>query len=369
MATIRERPRRNGTVSYAVLWREKGSGKQTSMTFPTFDGADTVRRLLNANGQSFQVVERLLAEAASKAPTVREMLERHIDLLTGPHEGTIEGYQSIVEHHFAVGLGELRVDTVTEEDVARWLKDELAAGATRKSIANRIGLLSSAFKTAIRKGWCSRNPCEGVRLPDDQRPGRRATFLTTDEWELLYRHVPERFQLLVKTLAGTGMRFGEATALTWDDLRLDADVPYIVVDKAWRKLSGGRYEVRSPKSATSIRDVSISPSLADELRAVKRAGDLVFRGGTGGRLGDSRFHEQGWRPAVSAARAAGLRKAPRPHDLRHSHASWLLMEGVPIFVVSRRLGHASVDITTRVYGHITPKSQRDAAAAIARVLG
>lgn len=364
MASVRKRVQRAGAASYAVLWRDPESGRQTSMTFPTEAEADTLRRLLDANGQSFAMAEEMLAAAASKAPTVTDLLERHLSLLTRANEGTIAGYRSMIANHVTEQLGGLRVDAVTDEHIAAWVQRQRREGATRKSIANRMGLLSSAFKLAVRKGWRGDNPCEIVELPNEDRAGRRATFLTKTEFDTLLTHIPARHQLLTRLLVGTGMRFSEATALTWDDLHLDAEIPFIQVDKAWKGDERRRFYVGSTKNTPSDRDVSITRALADDLLAAGRPHELVFPNTLGSQLTNTTFHNHGWQDAVDAAK---LRKEPRPHDLRHTHASWLLQEGVPIFVVSRRLGHKSVQTTTQIYGHLMPQAMKDAADAMSRI--
>ena len=338
------------------------------MTFPRQSEAETLKRLLDANGQSFAAAERILTNAASQAPTVAVAIERHIDLLTKANEGTIEAYRRIAKNHLNPTFGQLPIDAVTEDDIIRWVQKNTANKVARKTTANHMGLLSAVFKTAMRKGWCTRNPCEGVTLPNDQRPGTPTTFLTRDEYQLIRDHTPEEYQLLLDVLVGTGARFGEATALTWDDLDLDADTPTIRIDKAWRRIGSWEHEIRSPKSPTSKRTVAITKTLATALKnAPRRHEKYVFPGPAGGQLFSADFHKKAWKIALAAV-GDKLRKKPRPHDLRHTHASWLLAEGVPIFVVSRRLGHASTEITTRVYGHIMPSAHQAAVEALDRVL-
>ena len=59
----------------------------------------------------------------------------------------------------------------------------------------------------------------------------------------------------------------------------------------------------------------------------------------------------------------------RLHDLRHTHATILLLAGVPVHVVSQRLGHANATVTLTVYAHVMPGNQRDAADLFARLIG
>lgn len=80
----------------------------------------------------------------------------------------------------------------------------------------------------------------------------------------------------------------------------------------------------------------------------------------------STFWQKTWIPAITAAHKAGMAKTPRIHDLRHTHASWLIHEGVPLFTIARRLGHASTTTTEKVYGHLMPQALQDAADAMDR---
>jgi len=67
--------------------------------------------------------------------------------------------------------------------------------------------------------------------------------------------------------------------------------------------------------------------------------------------------------------ASGILKRPRVHDLRHTHASWLIHEGVPLPIIQRRLGHESIQTTVDTYGHIMPDAAAAAAGAVERAMG
>ncbi len=67
--------------------------------------------------------------------------------------------------------------------------------------------------------------------------------------------------------------------------------------------------------------------------------------------------------------APRLTKRPRVHDLRHTHASWMIAAGADLFVLQRRLGHESITTTTETCAHLMPDQQRAAADAAGRALG
>ena len=91
------------------------------------------------------------------------------------------------------------------------------------------------------------------------------------------------------------------------------------------------------------------------LAAVKpllgKPSDLVFKTRSGGPVRHANFYTNVWSPACEAA---GLDPAPRIHDLRHSHASWLISAGIQLEAVQDQLGHESILTTRGVYGHLQP---------------
>jgi integrase len=87
---------------------------------------------------------------------------------------------------------------------------------------------------------------------------------------------------------------------------------------------------------------------------------LVFTTPEGGRIVHKLYWDDYCVPAVRTAQAIGLTKNPRIYNLRHTHASWLIADGVPLFTISRRLGRASPKTAEQVYGHLMPERCRSA---------
>lgn len=369
MASVRSRPRKDGTTSWSVLWRE--NGKQTSAAFDTESEADLFARVLNANGQSFELAAETIERAKSTSPTVLKVIETHIDLLTEPSDDTIRGYRSILKNHIVEQLGGIPIDSVTVEDLTRWIRWMQDRKKSVKTISNAWGaVLAPAFDTAVRKGWRADNPCNFVKLPRDHKSTTRTIRpLTKTEFDRLHKAMTEQYKLFTRFLALTGLRFGEATALTWDDLDLEAEVGNVSVTKAWKGSYGFR-EVGTPKSRSGVRNVPLPRSLVVELKASRegaKGDDLVFTNRAGGPVTSGLYHHFGWKDAIEAK---GVKlEGVRPHDLRHTYASWLLQSGMDAFKVSRLLGHASLATTLKVYGHLMPEVQREAAEAMESYAG
>jgi integrase len=93
--------------------------------------------------------------------------------------------------------------------------------------------------------------------------------------------------------------------------------------------------------------------------------ELVFTTERGAPIRGTNFHHRVWKPACAAA---GLPRRPRVHDLRHTFASWAIAEGVPLTVVSRHLGHESMQTTDSIYTHILPSATGQMTAALERAM-
>jgi integrase len=168
----------------------------------------------------------------------------------------------------------------------------------------------------------------------------------------------------VTFFAGSGVRFGEASALTVRDADLLADTPVVRVTKSWRRKPGG-FEVAAPKTRRSRRTISLSGDVVDVLAPlVTRPGtDLLFTTPQDGRVRHANFYNRVWLPAVKAFEVDSG-KRPRIHDLRHSHVAWLIAAGVPLPVIQDRLGHESITTTVDTYGHLMPDQHQKTAAAL-----
>ncbi len=371
MASIRTRTSAAGATTHRVLFRH--AGKQTSRTFETLQAARRWARLVDQVGadQALAMLEAS-SPAATVAPTLEQWLEHHLDHSTGVAIGTRTEYRRLAARTWLPMLGAIPVDFLTRDDVARWVgKAASSRGRSgrllaAKTIANAHGLLSAVVSSAVAAGLRADNPCRGVRLP----AGRTAemVFLTRERYDELVAAIPEDWQPFVAFMAGTGLRWSEATALTWADLDLDGPSPAVRVTKAWKRAdgTGQTYELGPPKTARGVRTVTLPAHVADALRRIRdearppRA-QLVFRAAQGGQLRHQNWHPRVWLPAVALA---GLEPPPRIHDLRHSHVSWLIAAGVPLPVIQRRIGHESIKTTVDVYGHLDRHADSAAAAAV-----
>lgn len=390
MASIRVRPQRNGTTTYSVRWRDPDTGRETSYAFQAHREAENFRRLIEANHGHLAATESMVDAIARKMPLIREAVAAHIDGQPTITERTRADYHRDATRYIDPFLGWRPLDQLTLEHLNQWMAmmmtmkrpdGELLAD---KTIKNVHGLLSTAVGAAFKlHNVPKENPCRGVRLSrQNEHNSVEMVCLTRQEWATLDSELGKvldgHHRTLFRTLAGTGIRWGEAAALRVSDLSLDGGgARTLRISRAQKRDAQSKAYVGPTKTAKSRRTIELPDVLADDLTRLTagRAGDaLVFTSRMGNRLNHSNVRIFAWLPAIEAAQdktkhgAAALVHTPRIHDLRHSHASWLLAAGVDMYAVQRRLGHEQITTTTNVYGHLMPEQQRSAAAAANAVL-
>lgn len=387
MASVSARTLKSGEVRWRVQVRHKGQMKQT--TFLEKKGADQYAAQVKRVG--WEAAEQLRESRMNRdagTPTLREYTHRYLSpesgLLTGVEKGTREGYEAVAERSWLQLLGDVPIDLITKPDVGAWLAwqerqpvwrdrhkpQDQQKHVSAKTVKNYHALLSAVFKSAVEEGLRTDNPAYKIRITRGVK--KETIFLSLTEFDTLHHFIPEHYKDFVYFLAGTGLRWGEATALRWSDVDLFGHPPSVRVTRAWKKAKGAPI-LSYPKTSKSRRSVSLSAELVDALGEPGAPEDFIFTALNGGHLWHGAFHSRAWLPAVRKAmdedecRKVGLvplRRAPTIHGLRHAHASWLVARGVPLPYVQVRLGHESITTTVNTYTHLVP----DAHASMANVM-
>ena len=186
-------------------------------------------------------------------------------------------------------------------------------------------------------------------------------YLEADELQIVIDNIKkQKWKDLAMFLALTGMRIGEALALTIDDIE-DRNI-HITKTK---DIVSGRIS-DTPKTKESYRDIYIQDQLLPLIRKLRHDAlamsmvtheRLLFQDKKGGLC-------YGTFVKIFKAASQSVEKDLSPHSLRHTHTSLLAEQGVPLEVISRRLGHAGSDITKQVYLHVTSKQKEKDAAIL-----
>ncbi len=249
-----------------------------------------------------------------------------------------------------------------------------AAGKAASTRRNCYAALRGALDDAVVNGLLASNPATRVRRPKADH--HEAVSLDPAEvTRLLAGATTLRYGVVLRFILGTGLRRGEALAVRWTDVDLARGEIKI---KGSLVRDDGRLSVVAPKSARSRRVISLSPAVVDLLRAqrARQAQERLVVGDLWEETGFVFTTEFGQpvdpRNMLRTVRLAAA-KADLPeigvHTLRHTYATIALLNGVPVHVVSRNLGHSSIVITVDTYGHLTDEAARAAAVAVSDALG
>jgi len=278
----------------------------------------------------------------------------------------------IVRRYIRPMLGAHTLDDLASNPLAvkRWVAD-LLAGKTQsgrplapKTVHNAHGQLHRLMADAVVQRLIRNNPCSHTGLPEVSQDEMR--FLTEQEAERLISAMPERWRPLVMLLLFAGLRWGEAIGLRIG--RVDVLSRKLMVVETLQELAGTAEMIFvSPKSKRSRRTVTFPVRIAAELAelvGMRERDELLFTAVQGGPVRYRQFWRRIWRPSLQRAGLPGLRL----HDLRHTHAAWLISAGVPMLAVSRRLGHASIMVTMDRYGHLLPEVDDSIVSALDETL-
>lgn len=404
MASIVGRPKKDGSVTYQVKWREAGLWQDDKFGDPT--SAEQFKKLVEAHGNRWPHGwvrgEGFVEEETIPGDMPFEVwAARYIDRLTGIEERTREDYHRDLRIHLALlrhttlqgRTTPATIGNLTQDDITDWVRAEeagepdpategkwLRRPADPKSIANRHGLLYCIVQAAIDTTPQLRttNCCKGTKLPrTDDHTVEEMTFLEREEYQRIAAEITDPgARALADWLISTGMRWGEATALRVQDLKLNTDRPTASVQRAWKKAkkgaSGGAFYLGPPKTKRARRLIALSPvqvALAREQVTGMGPEDFVFRAAMGGEWRHANFYNRKWKPAVEEAVKKGLPKRPRIHDLRHTHVAWLIGANVPLPAIQLRLGHESIQTTVDRYGHLVRALDDDIMAAVEAAMG
>jgi len=377
--------------AHGYAWRVQARDENRRMRQETFYGDDP--RAVEKAARAFaRMVDRIgiteasrIRDARSKrgpqAPTVAEWLTTYLDPASGMlkvSDGVRDDYRNIARTWITPRLGDLPIDAVDVTDVEQWVAWMEAQPGSRgrphpatKTIKSRHALLSQALRAAEKKGHRTGNPAVGIAVA--RRRKEPMAILTPSELAVVLHFLTPARRPLIMWLAGTGMRWSEATALTWGDIDRDTTPPMVHITKAWEApVNGSTPKLGPPKTDASIRTISVPPELLAALGKPGPGDQLIFRSTTSGPVRGGSAYDA-WAGAIDRANDAALckkagltpiGKRPRRHDLRRSHASWLIGAGRPLPYIHARLGHEKITTTVDTYGHLLPDAQHGDADAV-----
>lgn len=347
MASIHKRQGKSGT-KYVVRYRHDGTNAQ--QTFPTYRDAQRFRAEVedqSNKGTALDPTHRRL--------TYRAWHEQWMQQRPDLRDSTRLRCEGIARTAILPTFGTRPVQKISQPEVQAWVSAMTDVSA--RTVEARYTEFKQSMTAAEIGGVITSSPCKGIRLPKKTKASM--VILDHDEIRELADCIDPRHRALIYLLAYTGLRVGEALALTPEDI--DLDRREVSVNKTLTLTSGYATTVGAPKTENGYRTVPLPRTVADVLREHIETypAEWVFTGGRGARLQVNNFGKRAFGKAVAAWNVqrteAGLpQKRPRVHDLRHTAIThWIrLNAGLPR--VQAWAGHASAAFTLQQYASYFP---------------
>jgi integrase len=285
-----------------------------------------------------------------------------------------EAYETIVRLHLAPTLGKIKLVQLSPSQVQQ-LYSEKAEQLSPLTMRHIHAALHAALEHGIRQGLIVRNVSELAETPRLRKHDMKV-WTQAESRQFLKAAEGDRLYAMYALALATTMRQGELFALRWRDVDFQAKT--VTVRTAVRRSRSRGLEFAEPKTDSSRRTIPIDTAVVDILRAHQerqaeerlacgpawRDRDLVFTDSIGGPLRRYNVERRQFIPLIARSGVPRIRF----HDMRHTAATLLIAQGVPVNVVSQMLGHSSAAMTLGVYVHMSPTMGREAAAVMGRTL-
>jgi integrase len=294
---------------------------------------------------------------------------------------TFDSYQRNLNNHVIPTLGQLPLTAITSNRLNNFYASLLQTGNKRggglsaKTVRYIHTTLHKAFSDARNEGLLRTNPAELAKPPRLHASARKEMNVWDTETlrKFLNLTVDDRLGSAWHVLAMTGMRRGELMGLRWSDIDFDRKriiIRHTLVSVAYQIIESTpkNHQTRIIDIDESTVEVLKKQELNQNREKMAWATDYSDSGIVFCREDGTPIHpdslSQSFERAIKRARVPRIRL----HDLRHTHATLAMHAGVPIKVISERLGHESPSFTMKQYAHVLPTMQAEAASLIADIV-
>ena len=289
---------------------------------------------------------------------------------------SVTQYRSVIRNHFAgtaigtMAIGKIRRAHVRAHEAAIARKG--LAPATRNVVS---AVITRALSDAVEDDLIAASPCAGRKRTGERKPSKFTVWTAAELRTLLDAAGGDRLEALWRLAVASGARRGELLGATW--LGFSKEKATWTISTQVVPTRGGA-TITPLKTKGSHRTVRLDADTVAAIEAhreqqllereivgdVYSDQDLIFCDELGGTINPQRLTEK-----FGELRKTAKVRPGRLHDVRHSHATHLLTEGVPVHIVAARLGHSSPMITLSTYAHVLPTGDERAAEIMAGVLG
>lgn len=380
-------------------WVEKRGEKKWRLNVPGGTGPDGKRKIFrkNVEAKSKREAEKLLDLFSAEVLkgeyiepsklTFADFAERWLRDYAEPEleAKTTYRYKELLRSRILPAMGHLRLGEIKGAHLAEFYRnlkengvrlDGKPGGLSDSTIHHHHRLLSSMLNKAVEWGFISASPTGRLKPPKVKK--REAPFYNEDNTAALLRalaEAPLKYQVAILLTITTGLREGELAGLEWSDLDFENET--VTVRRAAQYLPGKGNFTKDTKTETSKREVPVPSSVMALLKEYRKewlrhrfkVGDL-WKGSD--RVFTTWDGKPGHTYAIGAWFSKFLKKHKLPHlpfhGLRHTAATLMIAEGVPLKNVSSLLGHAKASTTSDIYTHALKSVNKLAAEKMDRFI-
>lgn len=370
--TCRKRTGTRGTSWYFVLdLGRDAAGKRIQKTRRGFE----TKKRCEAERAAELVDRRRGAHIEPSAMPLAMYLERWLTETAGNHApSTHHAYQTIVRTRIVPRLGSVPLGSLDALTLSRFYR-ELGTRYVPTTVTATHTCLRAALRQAVRWRLIPRAVTDDVTLPVGKAKVKVVWSAEEARRFLANDTICPATYPLFRFLLDSLCRLGEAIALTWADVDLDAGVVHI---NATRTVGAdGKPRTRAGTKAGEGRRIELMPATASVIRrhrieqverrlefgSVWHDYNLIFDRGDG-----RHWHPHSIRIALKQACETTGVPVVTPHGLRHTGATIAVAQGVPLHAVMQRLGHANIGLTANLYSHASPEADHQVAEALRRAL-
>ena len=282
---------------------------------------------------------------------------------------SFESYESVYRNYIKPYLiADLHIKDLKSFKIQQYYNKLLSDNISTSNIKKSHKLLRQFFEYTEREGYILKNPCSNVALPKNnkstetiinERKTKFQYFNENEIEELLKIFKDTRYYNIILFALGTGMRKGEILGLQWSDIDFENKEIHVlhnlshvanISENGQKNYSTG---LQTPKSTNSIRVIPMSNKIFNLLNSLPLKSDYVFCNDKGSHF-DIKWTEKFWHNKLKNTNM----KDKRFHDLRHTFATMLLLNGANLIQIKELLGHSSVKIT-EMYLDALPKSKAE----------
>lgn len=320
------------THGYVVTWRDEGSKRRCYRLGETVEAKARAALIAFATAHA--------KASAATAVTVGDIMARYI--ADRAHDGKSTSKQVVSWKALAPYFAALEPMAIDKALCRRYRADREAAGRRVGTVCTDLSVLRAALNYGVRSHLIARAP--HVWLPP--QPAPKDVRLTREEAERLIAGTwAPHVRLFVILGLATAARSGALLGLTWDRVDFERGVIHLA--------DPGR--ARTAKARPTVPMNASVRSALSEARAGALSPYVIEWNGKRVASIKTAFRK--------ASARSGIRQAT-PHVLRHTAASWMAEDGVPMDVIAQYLGHSNPAITARVYARFSPDYLRDAARSV-----